>query len=285
MFNPYRIFTPKEYDYYVFLTIKRFFYHKYQHFTDAATWKKKKKIINVTRINSFQISSYDETSIFRGVYPGRDILRLRSPRDWNRCAIFWSRARSSAGVPFRQRRISWRVIGLPFTQPNSQPSSKAPSISGHRGMEEERQRYIPAAFSRPVLSKCTLFEDPAHPRTLMPLTVVYDYQFSLANVSCLSFVARRLMANRAVMENRRLSRRFGLIWRWCTKTCRRAERDLPSLHVSPLRSSSYAAALPRDLFPKIKNYFIISALINFFWRSKARENNFILCCSEVFLHN
>lgn len=37
---------------------------------------------------------------------------------------------------------------------------------------------------------------PAHPRTLMPLAVVYDYQFSLANVSCLSFVARRLMANR-----------------------------------------------------------------------------------------
>ena len=41
-----------------------------------------------------------------------------------------------------------------------------------------------------ALSKCTLFEDPAvlaHPRTLMPLAVVYDYQFSLTDVSCSSF--------------------------------------------------------------------------------------------------
>lgn len=41
-----------------------------------------------------------------------------------------------------------------------------------------------------ALSKCTLFEDPtvlAHPRTLMLLAVVYDYQFSLTVVSYSSF--------------------------------------------------------------------------------------------------
>lgn len=52
-----------------------------------------------------------------------------------------------------------------------------------------RRRVYATPFGR-ALSKCTLFEDPAtlaHPRTLMPLAVVYDYQFSLTDVSYSSF--------------------------------------------------------------------------------------------------
>lgn len=130
----------------------------------------------------------------REVYPDYAILpRLRSPKIEIDARDFSESVRTRRrALPTAEDLVACDRITLYSTK--FAAFIKSPLDIGIGG---ERSGTPPPPPSRHYLSALSLkIPLPAHPRTLMPLTVVYDYQFSLANVSCLSFVARRLMANR-----------------------------------------------------------------------------------------
>lgn len=129
----------------------------------------------------------------REVYPGCAILfRLRSPKiEIDARFLRVSPHAHRRALPTAEDLVACDRITLYSTK--FAAFIKSPLDIGIGG-EEKCPESLPSWHYLSALSlKIPL---PAYPRTLMPLTVVYDYQFSPANVSCLSFVARRLMVNR-----------------------------------------------------------------------------------------
>jgi len=150
---------------------------------------------------------------FRRVYPGCGVLdAFRSSKIEIGERFFGPRKHA---LPTAEDLIAYDRITLYSTK--FAAFIKSPLDIGTRG-----SRGAPAAFSGPALSKCTLFEDPAtrpspnfnaaHGGLWLPIfpgkRFLLEFRSPTANGEPLWW------------RTNVLSRRFGLIWRWCTKTYR-----------------------------------------------------------------